>query len=201
MHNLQKKRVAPQEISCSWFRPGGWPASGCSKPRRDGPGDPAAPAGASELRVASGSDSLGVTDSLPPWQWLSASHGGRLPGAELVRVGDSDSDAETPGIVNGAAALTQRAAYPPGGTVSDRDLQAADHHNGHCQRHCGSLSEGTEPLIPIPVPIPDLPGIGGGGATPDLPGIGGPPPPQPPMILICVLGHCQCWHWALSDAD
>ena len=82
-----------------------------------------------------------------------------------------------------------------------RDLQAADHHNGHCQRHCGSLSEGTEPLIPIPVPIPDLPGIGGGGATPDLPGIGGPPPPQPPMILICVLGHCQCWHWALSDAD
>jgi hypothetical protein len=38
--------------------------------------------------------------------------------------------------------------------------------------------QGTEPPIPIPVPIPDLPGIGGGGPTPDLPGtrIGGRSP-------------------------
>ena len=41
--------------------------------------------------------------------------------------------------------------------------------------------QGTEPPIPIPTAIPDLPGIGDGGPIPDLPGIGGPSPPPSPI--------------------
>ncbi len=49
-----------------------------------------------------------------------------------------------------------------------------------------SIGQGTEPPIPIPTAIPDLPGIGDGpgsmgGPIPDSPGIGGPPPPPSPI--------------------
>jgi hypothetical protein len=50
-----------------------------------------------------------------------------------------------------------------------------------CAERC---VQGTEPPIPIPAAIPDLPRIGDGGPIPDLPGIGGPSPP-PLASPIC----------------
>jgi hypothetical protein len=69
--------------------------------------------------------------------------------------------------------------------------------------------EGTEPPIPIPTAIPDLPGIGDGGPIPDLPGIGdgGPIPdlpgiggPSPPPSPICQNRGSSCLGVPLSTA-
>ena len=50
------------------------------------------------------------------------------------------------------------------------------------------IAQGTEPPIPIPTAIPDLPGIGDGGPIPDLPGIGGPSGTIPTARAIRLVG-------------
>ncbi len=63
-------------------------------------------------------------------------------------------------------------------TGIDAARDSPDELSGACWYLVG---QGTEPPIPIPISIPDLPGDGDGGPIPDLPGIGGSSPAPSPI--------------------